>query len=966
MSAEEDIWTYKSLRKLRRPANVTEAGSSPPMPSAGRSKASGGGSKLPLLRSPGEGAKCQRRNQGVLTDHSARGKGTQELTPPASDTSNAPEQATRSPLSRAGARSTATKQAKCPNVPQGKQIPIKARPVHDGYCPICQMPFSLLLIETPRWHVTECLDTPGCTDNECPDGLLCNNSIPKHYKRYSHLLLAENRALGQSDVQSTLLSSSVRDALAVSLDLNNNHQSLQNSQSRPIEERLTNKNQNAFLQLKSPAIKATNKSSSKFKAVRATKGRTTPFEKVSNGDLSTASPSNLHRRLPRLASQLTTEVEPGINMDRLLKEVGVNSTRAQLKSFSEDESTFVLASEIDHSKNAISYSPLYSDDEIPDQKGLPFTRRRLFHGQTINHSCKLEIDTFSDSGELNHGQELGCKSSALKDTVTTEVETIAINSDSSLLTDNANILSKNRKYIATQPQQAKAILSAHNWIPLDNGKIEQVNNWSQLNLTESNLTKLEPVHSSSGSLLEPLQIKQEPTKSFQVTPTAIVQELYDYQTRKGERENSGCSMKTSLLDTQHSLVLPSLNAVKQGNSHSENLIFSQSIGVQKSGTKTLEMASLGLLERGPIKIPKRNAINKELKQTDIGVFFGLQPKIKEEKECPKNIPQGKTKELISEVSFNGSRQRKRKIESSVSDEASIGTIDKLQAEQGDGQQGRAKRQRSGVSTYKKYKQCPFYKKIPGTNFTVDAFQYGVIEGCAAYFLTHFHSDHYGGLTKNFKCPIYCNTITGNLVISKLKVQAQYITRLPMNSECVVDGVKVVLLDANHCPGAVMLLFQLPNGKTLLHTGDFRANSSMERYAHLVGQKVHTLYLDTTYCSPEYTFPSQQEAIQFAANIAFETVAMNPRTLIVCGTYSIGKEKVFLALAEVLGCKVCITRNKLDILQCLDSEQINSIITMDWESSQLHLLPMMQITFKESRQTYDHMTWSRYNFRTLPI
>ena len=54
-----------------------------------------------------------------------------------------------------------------------------------------------------------------------------------------------------------------------------------------------------------------------------------------------------------------------------------------------------------------------------------------------------------------------------------------------------------------------------------------------------------------------------------------------------------------------------------------------------------------------------------------------------------------------------------------------------------------------------------------------------------------------------------------------------------------------------------------------------------------------LSLPLRYCSSEYTFPTQQEVITFAANRAFEAVTLNPRTLVVCGTYSVGKEKVFL-------------------------------------------------------------------------
>ncbi|KAM8837604.1 DNA cross-link repair 1A protein isoform 2-T2 [Spinachia spinachia] len=239
-------------------------------------------------------------------------------------------------------------------------------------------------------------------------------------------------------------------------------------------------------------------------------------------------------------------------------------------------------------------------------------------------------------------------------------------------------------------------------------------------------------------------------------------------------------------------------------------------------------------------------------------------------------------------------------------------------------------------------------QVRGTKFTVDAFQYGEIQGIAAYFLTHFHSDHYGGLTKKSTLPIYCNRITGNLVKSKLRVAEQYVHVLPMNTKVTVEGIKVILLEANHCPGAAMLLFFLPDGQTVLHTGDFRADPSMETYPELLGCRVQTLYLDTTYCSPEYTFPRQQEAIDFAANTAFELVTLNPRTLVVCGSYSVGKEKVFLALAGVLGSKVCLSRDKYNTMCCLESEQVRQRITTDWKAAQVHVLPMMQLSFKKLR------------------
>ncbi|KAK5881219.1 hypothetical protein CesoFtcFv8_022042 [Champsocephalus esox] len=56
-------------------------------------------------------------------------------------------------------------------------------PSSGDFCPMCQMPFSILVVQTMAWHVAECLDTPRDTCKECPDGLQCCSAIPNHYKK---------------------------------------------------------------------------------------------------------------------------------------------------------------------------------------------------------------------------------------------------------------------------------------------------------------------------------------------------------------------------------------------------------------------------------------------------------------------------------------------------------------------------------------------------------------------------------------------------------------------------------------------------------------------------------------------------------------------------------------------------------------------------------------------------------------
>lgn len=82
---------------------------------------------------------------------------------------------------------------------------------------------------------------------------------------------------------------------------------------------------------------------------------------------------------------------------------------------------------------------------------------------------------------------------------------------------------------------------------------------------------------------------------------------------------------------------------------------------------------------------------------------------------------------------------------------------------------------------------------------------------------------------------------------------RFIHPLELDVGYTINGIKVTLIDANHCPGATLIHFRLLDGTCYLHTGDFRASKQMQTHPLLFNQRVHVLYLDTTYCNPRYKY-----------------------------------------------------------------------------------------------------------------
>ena len=363
------------------------------------------------------------------------------------------------------------------------------------------------------------------------------------------------------------------------------------------------------------------------------------------------------------------------------------------------------------------------------------------------------------------------------------------------------------------------------------------------------------------------------------------------------------------------------------------------------------------------------------------------------------------------------------------------------------------------------KRCPVQKRVEGTRFLVDAFTYTDACGAPAtraqplsffasvaappphteaaaaaerderaavhlrsgsgedaawpvsesyqYLLTHFHADHYGGLTRAFERSaqrgslVWCTAATAALVRLNLSVPSARIRvcpfdvaiPIPLPAASVRAGRRatMTLVDANHCPGAALALFTLwnatgrgpaqdpgrdgappPEARSILHTGDFRFHAAIHaahpalapfcagrRAAGGAGarddgarddgardalreaqpRRLATVHLDTTYSDPRYDFPSQRVAIDAAvaaarAELLGGAAARRPvpgrrrrgkglgapvaraaalrggadnRALFLFGSYSLGKERLFLEVARALGVKLCVSAQKMRML-----------------------------------------------------
>ncbi|KAF9069759.1 DNA repair metallo-beta-lactamase-domain-containing protein [Rhodocollybia butyracea] len=310
------------------------------------------------------------------------------------------------------------------------------------------------------------------------------------------------------------------------------------------------------------------------------------------------------------------------------------------------------------------------------------------------------------------------------------------------------------------------------------------------------------------------------------------------------------------------------------------------------------------------------------------------------------------------------------------------------------------------------RKAPFYKVLQGMPIAVDAFRYGAIPGVTAYFLTHAHSDHYTSLSSSWtNGPIYCSQVTSNLIQHMLRVPSEWVRPLPMDTPTEIPdtgGVRVTLIEANHCPGSCLFLFEgkqtVDAGDSVykssyvgkekmwryLHCGDFRASPAHVNHPSVKGKKIDHVYLDTTYLDPKYTFPSQPQVISACADLAKRIQdgdslsANNARSgtmstwvtrdvkgkqkaddinkqllldsLVLINifyrTYSIGKERIVKAIAESVHSKIFCDSRKSALLRCQDDPDLHALITRNPSEAQVHIVPLGNVTLDKLKEYVD--------------
>lgn len=253
--------------------------------------------------------------------------------------------------------------------------------------------------------------------------------------------------------------------------------------------------------------------------------------------------------------------------------------------------------------------------------------------------------------------------------------------------------------------------------------------------------------------------------------------------------------------------------------------------------------------------------------------------------------------------------------------------------------------------------------ITNTNILVDDFDYckNFAKNTFHHFLTHFHQDHWFGLTPNWDYgPIYCSEITKKLILIKFPKVERFIKAFALfeSNDLVLNNnkdpilidsngkeekyflkIRFTFFDAHHIPGSIMILFEGFMGK-ILHTGDFRfqhlmfeenkylfeptedqsnieKNKTFRKTEHNLNYRtklnIDELIFDNTYCDPLFDFPKTD----MACDMIIDIIQKNQKKHILIIMGALGKEDICFKLCKKFQTLIVLNENKYKNIEALN-------------------------------------------------
>ncbi|XP_043718790.1 5' exonuclease Apollo [Telopea speciosissima] len=195
-----------------------------------------------------------------------------------------------------------------------------------------------------------------------------------------------------------------------------------------------------------------------------------------------------------------------------------------------------------------------------------------------------------------------------------------------------------------------------------------------------------------------------------------------------------------------------------------------------------------------------------------------------------------------------------------------------------------------------------------------------------HFLTHAHKDHCTGISLYSSYPIYAAHLTKTLILQLFpQVEDSLFVGIEVGESVVIDDpdgpFTVTAFNANHCPGAVMFLFEGHFGN-ILHTGDCRLTPEYlqnlpEKYIGKKGREpkcpLDYVFLDCTFGKFSLKIPSKNAAIRQVINCIWKHPNV-PIVYLACDL--LGQEEILVEVSRTFGSKIYV--NKDTNAECLQA------------------------------------------------